>query len=188
MKKIDVSNMNGDMQSSPYLTYGIQEVEIKDFVVNEQGSIPSMDLTMTDFSGTKSASSRFYFPEGAEEADTKTYQRSVYQIKHIATKVVNSTEFDQAYEMSANLSQFAINLNKLLAGKRLRIKFSGKEIAGKDGKQNWFKAVISGMNFAESLSTNPTKLKFDPNNQYDVKRLTVPTDMSTVSIPVTAPF
>lgn len=185
MKKIDIQNMSADMKESAYLSYGVQEVQIGTFTAgNSNNGIPIIDMSMTNLAGTKSGTGRFYFPEGDAEDDVKNYKTNVRLIKHIATKIVTSEEFDQAYEMSANLQQFAINLNKLLTGKQVRLRLNGEEVLGKEGKSNWFKAVLPRNvyeDFAESMSVSPTKLVFDINNQYHMKRKTAPTAMPTTA-------
>ncbi len=188
MRKIDIANMNGDFQESPYLKAGIQEVTIVNFVIPEGSSVPCMEINLTNTAGNRTLAHRFYFPDGDDEDSVKNYEKSARQIKHIATKTVNDTEFNTAWEMSTNLNQLSINLSKLLGGKSLRMKLSGKEIQGKDGKLNWFKAVITGNRFAEALSVNPTKLTFDPDNQYDMKRLTTSSTVTTASEAGGLPF
>lgn len=75
---------------------------------------------------------------------------------------------------ASSAKEYAAALNSIFAGKAARWKFAGEEVQGKEGKQNWFKAGLSGYGFVEPLSVteSESKLKFDPSNKYDMKRLT----------------
>ena len=77
-----------------------------------------------------------------------------------------------------NAEEYVKTLSPIFTGKAARWKFAGEEILGKVGedgtkKSNWTKAGLSGYGFVEALDTNPSKLKFDENNKYDMKRLPV---------------
>jgi len=82
---------------------------------------------------------------------------------------------------SDNESEYAIALNSVFGGKAARWKFSGVEIEGKmdeekgEKKPNWVKAELASFGFCESLNIpeNESKLKYDPANKYDFKRLPV---------------
>tara|TARA_Y100000310_G_scaffold344058_1_gene454854 strand:+ start:11 stop:643 length:633 start_codon:yes stop_codon:yes gene_type:complete len=69
--------------------------------------------------------------------------------------------------------EYADALGVLFRNKVGRWKFSGEEILGKEGKQNWTKAGLATYSFVETLDTNPSKLKFDENNKFDMVRLPV---------------
>jgi hypothetical protein len=84
------------------------------------------------------------------------------KIKHMLTKV--ATE-DQANSCTS-LDQVA----RLLTGKPMRIKFVGSEYVNKENQVR-VKTEIGLPNFAESMKTSTTMLRFDANNNYDIKRL-----------------
>jgi hypothetical protein len=80
---------------------------------------------------------------------------------------------------ASSAEEYCAALNGIFGGKAARWKFSGEEIEGKmdeetgERKSNWFKASIATYDFIEkaSVSDEETKLKFDENNKYDMKRL-----------------
>lgn len=162
-----------EVQESTYIKPGINEpVSMESFVANTE-NVPYMQV---EFScNGKTASGRFYLPEGADEESVKNRNSNLARIKHMATKVVTAEEFDAAGKSSSNLTQYCENLTTLLKGKTFRMKFSGKQMPGKDGKKEWDLATIPNQRFAESLEIprEKTKLVYDPKNQYDYKALPV---------------
>ena len=70
-----------------------------------------------------------------------------------------------------NAEEYVKELSPIFTGKAARWKFAGEEILGKEGKQNWTKAGLASFGFIETLNTSPSKLKFDENNKFDMKRL-----------------
>ncbi len=83
------------------------------------------------------------------------------------TKFVDEATADAI--TASSLTDYAAAIARVLVGGTLRIKFNGEEVAGKDGKNNWFKATVNFPPFAENTTVNPTGLTFDPTT--DVKRL-----------------
>lgn len=83
---------------------------------------------------------------------------------------------------AGSASEYAVALNAIFAGKAARWKFAGEEIKGKEGKSNWFKAQLSNFGFIEALSVSEgeSKLKFNPSDKYDMKRL-VETDVEVTT-------
>tara|TARA_R110001592_G_scaffold124249_1_gene332986 strand:+ start:6056 stop:6643 length:588 start_codon:yes stop_codon:yes gene_type:complete len=81
-----------------------------------------------------------------------------------------------------NSEDYATALNGVFAGKSARWKFAGTEIAGKEGKSNWFKAEMAAFGFCEPLtvSEDSSKLTFDENDKYDMKRL-APADLEAIN-------
>ena len=67
---------------------------------------------------------------------------------------------------SPNLKEYAMELNDLLTGKPARFKFTGKQVLGKNGP--WWKADLAFFDFVESLSVEPSNLKFNPTNPRDM--------------------
>lgn len=110
------------------------------------------------------------------------------RLKHIATKVVTESEIDN---ISANdIMDYGAKLNKLLSGKRLRMKFIAEEYVKADGSVG-VRSVLPVQNFAEAINPGAeypivkdadTKLKYDENNTYDYKRLSeAPKSSETVT-------
>ncbi len=77
---------------------------------------------------------------------------------------------------------YAAALNGVFAGKSARWKFAGTEIAGKEGKNNWFKAELAAFKFCEPLTVteDSSQLTFDESDKYDMKRL-APADLEVVN-------
>jgi len=67
---------------------------------------------------------------------------------------------------SPNLKEYAMELNDILTNKPARFKFTGKQLQGKNGL--WWKADLAFFDFVESLSVEPSKLKFNANNARDM--------------------
>jgi hypothetical protein len=170
---------------SKYIAPGIHVVKIMEIKGEEpDGFAPRLIFTFAT-ADKKTADVNLYMSEAAQT-------RSMEKLLHIATKVVTRDAVDAVGGNS--LAEFGNNLNGLLAGKKLRMKFIGNEIAGKDGKQNWFKADLGLPTFAEAceagaehpaLSDEESKLTFDENNKWDMKRLPV-SDVEPNTAPVGA--
>jgi len=81
---------------------------------------------------------------------------------------------DVSKDMSLDL------FNKLLTGKKVRIKFSAEEFRGTDDNI-YTRAVIGLWDFAEEISVprNETKLKLDKESRYDYKPLEGSTTTTT---------
>jgi len=164
---------------SKYITPGINEVTIAGITSNESGT-PYVEFNFVSMkNNNQTASIKFYLSDAASK-------RSLEKIKHIATKVVSESDIDNV--QATSITDYSTKLSNLLVGKSLRIKFSGETVAGKEGKGNWIKATIGLPTFAESLTVNPTKLKFDPNNQYDMKPLPAVTNVSSSTVTSDLPF
>lgn len=145
-----------------YISYGIRNVKFTSITAQESegGSTPSIFINFEEVGTGKTLSSRFPFSE-------KSTQISLRKIKHMLTKIVDETTADGIF--ASTLTEYAAAISKYLVNNTLRIKFNGEEVQGKEGKNNWFKAVVNFPPFAEALSVNPTELKFD--SVADVKRL-----------------
>lgn len=99
------------------------------------------------------------------------------RLKHIATKVVTESSIDG---IAANdIIEYGAKLNKLLSGKRLRLKFIAEEYVKADGSVG-VRSVLPVQNFAEAIADGAeypavkdadTKLKYDETNSYDYKKL-----------------
>lgn len=111
-----------------------------------------------------------------------TYQNR--KIKHLAKALVDEATVDATIGKVSSIQDYAAKLNALIGGKPVRIKFSGKEVAGKEGKSNWFKAELGLPAFAESVAVplSNTTLKYDVNNKYDMQLLAPKTTMDTAVV------
>lgn len=107
----------------------------------------------------------------------KALKQSLVKIKHIITKV--NTEAAWESKSPANMEEMVEHLNDLSQGKSLRMKFTGEEYLNNAGEVK-SRASIGLPEFAEAIeegaeypvvSNEDTKLKFDPDNQYDLKKL-----------------
>ena len=147
-----------------YIPYGIHNVEITGVTSKEaEGSASaSVFIEFREKDGTKTLSERLPFSD-------KATVYSLRKIKHITTKVVTEAEIDAATANVKSVGEMAKVLNKILTGKSLTVKFNGKEVAGSNGKSNWYKAQLGFPPFAETIGTNPSTLKFDALK--DIKRL-----------------
>lgn len=120
---------------------------------------------------------KFRLPEGTSEDATAarmyihtkpSLNLNLGRIKHIAKGVVKLEEIDSIE--GADVLDYGEKLNKLLAGRKLRMKWNGEEYVGKDGKIKT-RAVLPVNNFVEAITTSAeypvisdsaTMLKFDP--------------------------
>jgi hypothetical protein len=86
------------------------------------------------------------------------------KLKHMLTKVVD--------EDTANKTTTVEGVNKILTGQKFRLKVCGEEYVNNKGETR-IKATLGLPNFAESagLEKEFSKLRFDPTNNYDIKRL-----------------
>jgi len=106
---------------------------------------------------------KLYMSEGASPV-------SYRKLNDIATVLLGSQEPLEAIE-AVSIEDYGNQLTAVLANKPARWKFAGIEIEGGEGKQNWLKSVLPFKYFVESMEANPTRLRFDETNPYDVKRL-----------------
>ena len=154
---------------SKYIAPGVHVVTITKIEgFTPEGKSPYVRFTFADSTG-KTVDSDFFFSENATETSLK-------KIKHIATKIVTEGQVDSINV--ATVGEYAYALSKLLTGKAVKIKFRGKEIAGKDGKNNWFKAEIGLPKFAEKITENT--LTFNPDKDF-IKLSSVTSTPATVT-------
>lgn len=149
-----------------YIKPGIHNVTITEVTSKESDGVaaPSIFITFAQTDSNQKLNVQFAFSE-------KGYKFALLKLKHMLTKVVDEATVD-AIE-GKNVTELAKAYNKILKGKTLNIKFTGKEIAGTSGKRNWWKAEIpiprKNNPFAETVGTNPTTLVW--NEKYDMKAL-----------------
>lgn len=187
-KNVEETVAEQKIYDKPYIDAGINEVTFVKIEGNpgQEGKSPFITIDFAKMSdNSKGVSEKLYFSEKAIES-------SLQKIKHMATKVVTVDKIDAINE--SDVVAYAAKLNSLLVGKSLRIKFSGEEIQGSEGKKNWTKAVfpyyVSGKTppFAEDLKVKETKLTFDSNNKFDVKKLVAPTATTNLGPKDDLPF
>jgi len=101
--------------------------------------------------------------------------RSFEKIKHIATKVVKEADIDGI--KAESLEEYGSKLQDLLMGKSLRMKFVGEEYINASGETK-VKTTVGLPSFAEAIYEggeypvlDVTKLKYNENNSYDMKKL-----------------
>ena len=90
-----------------------------------------------------------------------------------AAGVKDAVDAIEAPDAAAYIAAVLANVKPLLVNKPMRLKMQGVEIEGEKG--NWFKAELPWKYFAESMdvSLEDTRLRFDSNSQYDMKKLPV---------------
>lgn len=161
---------------SKFIEPGIHVVTVKEVKGVSEGT-PHIQFTFEKEG--KTADIRFYMTDAASV-------KSMQKLKHLANKMIKNADLES---ITGDIVDVGFGLNKKLAGKKVRVKLCGEEVEGKIGddgkkKSNWFKSVIGLPEFAEAViegaeySPVPegmSKLKFDPNNKFDMKRLETPT-------------
>ena len=135
----------------------------------------------------KTADHIFYVTDATFEGQNVDYNgRKSYMpgVKDRLLMIADATgtreQLDELGNTANNLDEYLNGVTKIFNGVTARWKFGGEEIAGKDGKPNWNKAVLARFNFVEpiSISASESKLKISPK---DLKSLPVTND--TVSTP-----
>lgn len=147
---------------------------------------------LTDDSGNptgQTAEHYFYITDATFEGKTmefngkKSYMPGVKDnLLIIADALGVREQLDEVGNTATNVDEYLQGVASVLRGKA-RFKFGGEEVAGKDGKPNWNKAVLAKYGFVESISVpaEQSKLKISPK---DLK--TLPTTDNTVASNVDA--
>lgn len=167
---------------SKFITPGIHENVIIESVTG--GTVESTGNPFLEWAFRLSTSSpeettkvRFFMSEKARE-------KSLEKVVHIVSKVANRKDLDAINTNS--ITDYAKAINKLVGGKTLRMKFIGEEYLNANselktrsslGLPAFAEATVSGGDYAPVTAT---KLKFDPSNGYDFKRLVNP-DIETTT-------
>lgn len=179
---IDFNKTEGESTNGGKLQFiqpGVHDVTITSLTYNDE---KSFNMGFTDEQGL-TADNRFWMDTDKKDDKGKTaLDKSLEMILHIATKCMEESVF-KSKAVGGTIQELVVNLNNLLLGKRVRIKFMGKEIQGTDGKKTWFKAQLPRFRFAESIDTpkEHSRLFFDKNNQYDMKYLANSTSNQAVA-------
>ena len=171
---------------SKYITPGITDasiVSLEEYVTpQDKKGLRFSFMRMTE-DGVEQTSEATRWMDDSKLGASKT----LADLVQIAEALGKRNELDEAAKASNSVSELASNVFKIIGNQRLRFKFSGKEVAGKDGKSNWFKSELSFYGFVESLAIPETesKLKFDTNNSYDMKKLSVTASAGVETAPST---
>lgn len=162
----------GKSQFPQRLEPGVHKVQIVDILPGQsaQKGTPYIEFTFENAYGNHRET--FYMKEG------DSMKISLEKIKHLATKIVSEAELDA---VSGNtVSEYAMNLAKILKGKEVRIKLSGKEQMNTKTYKVYVERSFGFYPFAESASVPDasTMLKYNPMNKSDFKPLKTVTDAS----------
>jgi hypothetical protein len=138
---------------------------------------------LTDESGNptgQTADHYFYITDATFEGKTiagRFYPGVRENLMMIADALGVREQFDNVGNTANTTDEYLQGVASVLKGKA-RFKFGGEEVAGKDGKPNWNKAVLAKYGFVESVTvpTEASKLKISPK---DLKSL--PTTDETVT-------
>jgi len=161
---------------SPYISYGINEVRISsvDYLESAQNTpgirfnFETLEVYPQLDNSPKTTNHVYYLKT---EINNKIF---IERVILMANALGIRQELDSLGEENLSMKDYVSGLNDIFAGKEARIKFKGKEVAGKEGKNNWFKAELSmDKRFIESIDVplEQSKLTFDENNKYDVDKL-----------------
>lgn len=137
--------------------------------VNENITIGSITEDLTP-NGKKVIKVPFMSTDGAElvidmSMEGGAPQYTMRKLKHLMTKV--------ASEDVVNAATSIDDVNKILKGQTLRIKFTGEEyVSQRDGKV-YVKTVLGLPNFAEPMTTSKemSALSYNPTSEYDLKKV-----------------
>lgn len=145
---------------------------------------------LTDESGTptgQTAEHYFYITDATFEGKTingRFYPGVRENLMMIADALGVREQFDNVGNTANNIDEYLQGVSSILKGKA-RFKFGGEEIAGKDGKPNWNKAVLAKYGFVEPITVTPeaSKLKISPK---DLKSLPTTDETVTSSVDATS--
>lgn len=142
---------------------------------NKQTPFVAVELYTKEGGEQNSKSFEFYMSENAADM-------SKAKLKHIATKVNTEEAFNSI--SASSLEEYAQKLNSIMAGRELRMKFTGEEYENAQGDVK--EAARIGLpNFAEAtqpgaayppVSKEKSQLTFDKDNEYDFKKLNIQPD------------
>lgn len=158
-------NFNDAEESkNTYLTPGVYTVkttQITDGVAST--GAPYLEWTLEDKAGL-SATNRFYLNTTAKEGSTKSaWDITKPAIVNCIAAIFNISFDDAKAKLPVvdSAAKLSAELAKLTVGKPFDVRLNGKEIQGKDGKQNWIKAEF---NFAKGsiAPAGSNTLVFDP--------------------------
>lgn len=124
----------------------------------------------------QTADTTFYITETTFEGKTVDYNGKKVFIPGVKEKLMMLADglgvreqFDLAGASATSVEDYTQKVAQVLTGKA-RFKFGGEEIAGKDGKPNWNKAVLARYGFVESLTVPQEQSKLKVTEK-DLKKL-----------------
>jgi len=157
--------------------------------VHENVTITGVEQALTP-NGKKVAKVSFLAEDGSEATAEWSLEGGAVpyttrKLKHLVTKVVDANQVKD----STTIDEIA----KQITGAKLRIKFTGEEYVSNRDNQVRVKTVIGLPNFAENMfiPAKDTRLNYDPNNQYDLKKVnqaTVAANTSNTAVASDLPF
>lgn len=143
--------------SKPVIRPGVNEA-IKIGTLTDELTVNGKKVIRVPFSNSEGAELNI---DMSMEGNAPTY--TLRKLKHMMTKI--------ASEEVVNAATTLGDINKILSGQILRMKFTGEEFV-KDGK-TYVRTTLGLPDFAEptSVPANQSKLTYNPDNQYDLKRV-----------------
>lgn len=164
-----------EQSKKPKIQPGIYEVEITGVVEGKSnGGTPTIEMGFLTTNGQYEHVEKFPAnPVVSAGKEKSALDITLSKLKHIATKVVTVEELSGVSSIE--------DYNKLLTGKKLRMKFTGEERPYNGNI--YVNARIGFAPFAESLDTNPSMLVYNPNNSYDYKKAPAPTAGGLPGVP-----
>lgn len=154
---------------SKFLHAGINDVEIEGFEEKAtQSGTPYIEITMSNLEKTSEFKDKFWSNTDVKPGKEKSaFDYSMMRIRHLAEAVLTN---DQLKSISGNsISEITSNLNRMLVGKKLRVKIGGEEFNGSDGVKVGLRLPFLG--FAESLSVPEASSSLTFSEARDIKRL-----------------
>lgn len=158
--QVQETTQNPYIKPGVYYNVNITSIEYK----AEDGIPPRIVLNYETQDGLVLEDDAWFLTEKAENY-------TVGKLKHIA-KALNMTDtlnqiFDKAIDEGKGYDEVVKALDKNLTGNTIPVmKFQGKEIEGKEGRENWVKAKTSLPPFASNDPENHS-LTFDKENDIE---------------------
>jgi hypothetical protein len=169
-------------KATKYITPGVHEVTIlKIEGTTSQSGLPMINISLHLKDGDSENANTFRIVMQKTNGEENEY--SLKKLQHIATKVVTLESYLAV--TGSNIEEYGQNLNDLLAGNSLRMKFTGEERLKTDGSGTTVISNIGLPDFAEAIQEGSeypvvveTKLVYNPADQYDFKKLAVKPDVA----------
>ena len=163
---------SGNEFVSPYIRYGVQEIQITGVeAFTSPNEYPGLKFTAEGYPEEKL--------DGESPKMDSTFWLTERAIKHTLGTLANIADaLGVRKELDAvdldNTEEYAEAITPILRGKFFRALLTGKEIeASEEGKSNWFKSQLPLYVKCESLDVTETRLVFDA--QKHLERLEIPT-------------
>ena len=154
-----------------YITPGIHEVTIGEIKGVSSNDKPRIDISfyLRGSDNAFSTTIRTYL------SSEKSLIYGMRKIKHLATSIVQEEAIDNIE--ASSIEEYGDQVNSLLAGKDVRIKFIGEEYLNQNeevkvrvnlGLPPFAEALVEGAKYPVAKQSS---LKYDPTNRYDYKPL-----------------